>query len=75
MKNGGPAFPVYFPEHEGHEEYCQGGMTLRDYFAGQALMGAIAEGTGRGLGRSRADELAEFAQACADSMLKARGEV
>jgi hypothetical protein len=35
MKNGGTAFPVY----TGNSEHWEMGMTLRDYFAGQALIG------------------------------------
>ena len=39
---GGPAFPQ--PSHNGNfvSEYGMGGMTLRDYFAGQALMGFLS---------------------------------
>ena len=32
INTGGPAFPVM---------YCSEGMTLRDYFAGQAMAGAL----------------------------------
>ena len=45
--DGGPAFPVIPPANE-HGHYPSGypypdaGMTLRDYFAGQALIGIIA---------------------------------
>lgn len=44
---GGPAFPVIPPANEhGHSiegyPYPDGGMTLRDWFAGQALVGIIA---------------------------------
>lgn len=37
--DGGPAFP-----HEVHSNY-RGGMTLRDWFAGQALKGLLSGGT------------------------------
>lgn len=37
---GGPAFPAgYHPEGNSADQY---GMSLRDWFAGQALMGIIA---------------------------------
>jgi hypothetical protein len=36
---GGPAFPTEHPSHDQNK-----GMPLRDYFAGQALMGLIASG-------------------------------
>jgi hypothetical protein len=47
----------------------QDGMTLRDYFAGQALAGRLADGTDR-----RKQDVAEQAYAFADAMLEARGE-
>ena len=37
MNDGGPAFPVVITEDD-----FFGGMTLRDYFAGQALTGMLA---------------------------------
>lgn len=46
--NGGPAFPEVFSEERGEHgergyEVCStGGMSLRDWFAGQALAGMIA---------------------------------
>lgn len=40
---GGPAFPVHTVEPVGGEvRYLSTGMTLRDYFAGQALAGMLA---------------------------------
>jgi hypothetical protein len=58
---GGPAFPVADPcEHAG--------MTLRDYFAGQALAGLIAYSGSWPIGAS------ERAYAHADAMLKIRTE-
>ena len=68
-KNGGPAFPVTL-DHRG----CVGayGMTLRDWFAGQALAGILA---GRRMPDAVADENAAFAGDAfdvADAMLAAR---
>ena len=42
INHGGPAFPS---EGEGHgnPKYHSPGMTLRDWFAGQALAGLLAE--------------------------------
>jgi hypothetical protein len=41
--DGGPAFPRYGnDERHGASALCQDGMSLRDYFAGQALVGWIA---------------------------------
>jgi len=44
-------------------------MTMRDHYAGLAMQGMLAENGGGALGN---DELAEFAWAVADAMLKAR---
>ena len=42
-KDGGPAFPRdSFRDEEAGLLITQNGMTLRDWFAGQALMGQIA---------------------------------
>jgi hypothetical protein len=42
--DGGPAFPHFkFAENGKVEILPQGGMTLRDYFAGQALVGMFAD--------------------------------
>ena len=60
------AFPIVIPtDCAGYED----GMTLRDYFAGQALIGRLADGTDR-----RKRDVAEEAYAYADAMLEARGE-
>ena len=39
-KHGGFAFPQSNPD-VAYSDYIGGGMTLRDYFAGQALMGLM----------------------------------
>jgi hypothetical protein len=61
-----PAFP---------DEY-QDGMTLRDYFAAQAMQGAIAHGLFNADKASSgyAEYVANVAYVYADAMLKARGE-
>ena len=62
-KNGGPAFPT----HSTMQPLDTRGMTLRDYFAGQALAGMLADpnvGT--------REETAECAYDMADYMLAAR---
>ena len=45
------------------------GMELRDYFAAKAMQGMLAESGG---GALHNQDLAEFAYALADSMMKAR---
>jgi hypothetical protein len=48
IEDGGPAFPEVFTDLEGKggayhsNTYSAGGMTLRDWFAGQALAGLMA---------------------------------
>lgn len=59
--NGGPAFPVAFTTTP------LTGMTLRDYFAAQALPALIADG---GLN----SYLARDAYAIADAMLRERNQ-
>ena len=64
--NGGPAFPTVFIEVEWGSSY--GGMTLRDYFAGQALAGMLANSSARGAWAT----YAEHSYAQADAMISAR---
>ena len=57
-----------FPHSQPLNPYSQHGMTLRDYFAGQALAGRLADGTDR-----LRQSVAEEAYAYADAMIEARG--
>ena len=76
-QNGGPAFPVStrpleYEHGYGHQDGAStwqfGGMTLRDYFAAQALQGLLAApDTGFSF-----NELATACYKTADAMLKAR---
>ena len=74
--DGGPAFPSIAPEFTGissdgderWENGPQGGMSLRDYFAGQALAGMLADSESGGTAR----DFAKAAYAQADAMLAAR---
>ncbi|MCB3267613.1 hypothetical protein NL448_08880 [Klebsiella pneumoniae] len=66
--NGGPAYPT-----QGYE-----GLTLRDYFAGQAMQGWLAsypEGIQHPVATRHEKMVAEFSYLMADAMLKAREEV
>jgi hypothetical protein len=67
INDGGPAFPSV-GEGFGNPSYSAPGMTLRDWFAGQALAGALADPT--------CDlspiELAKKTYEFADAMLAAR---
>ena len=61
--DGGPAFPQPIVRPSGNIH----GMSLRDYFAGQAL-------EGRGYDGWRAQDIAEMAYEIADTMLRARSK-
>ena len=61
---GGPAFPVV----DMSKTQCLG-MTLRDWFAGQALVGAVAGGRGLVISHTM---FASSAYAIADAMLAER---
>jgi hypothetical protein len=62
-KNDGFAFPQSNPD-VAYSDYIGGGMTLRDYFAGQALMGLVNQ--------YHPDGAAKLAYEYADAMLAAR---
>lgn len=71
INDGGPAFPHFKTNSAtGYVELCpQGGMTLRDYFAGQALSGMLAH-----LLKSTPSAFASNAYEIADAMLAAHKE-
>lgn len=76
--DGGPAFPqdgtaLKFPD------YASAGMSLRDWFAGQALAGLIGDQSFRAYARSHAGKSgpaihAEAAYQVADAMLAERSK-
>ena len=72
INDGGPAFPS--EQHETQDgtwnQTFERGMTLRDYFAGQALAGLMASEADGGV--YLADHAALRAYEFADAMLKAR---
>lgn len=37
INDGGPAYPIHTPENHRSNAYTDYGMTMRDFFAGQAL--------------------------------------
>lgn len=66
QNNGGPAFPY---GQENHTERSSEGMTLRDYFAGQALAGMMAHDQ---TSSWQDYEVAGDCYVYADAMIKAR---
>lgn len=70
--DGGPAFPVTASTGDPRDGvYCRDGMSLRDWFAGKALAGLLADPNCDGSYKG----VAESAYGFADAMLAARGEV
>jgi hypothetical protein len=72
IKDGGPAFP-----HEQHGDYDKPGMSLRDYFAAQALTVVASVEAPTLLTRGRTAEdmagfIARVSYLLADAMLAAR---
>lgn len=67
LKNqGGPAFPTPTPDLEE-------GMTLRDYYAGQALVGLLSgQYSSAGSSTFNLEEVPEESYKIADAMLAAR---
>lgn len=61
MNNGGPAFPVPNDANRNGEP----GMSLRDFFAGMAIMGKVGS-------LENDDRLAKWAYILADAMLAER---
>jgi hypothetical protein len=70
INDGGPAFPHFkFAENGKVEILPQGGMTLRDYFAAQALAGMLTRKESDGWTNR---EVAGDCYSYADAMLAAR---
>ena len=68
---GGPAFPVTATDRSGQIAPTEFGMTLRDWFAGQALVGLLSDPICEGSN----DPFGQYAEASyryADAMLEAR---
>lgn len=70
-KDGGPAFPSE-GEGFGDARYHTPGMSLRDYFAGQALAGVITLFPPDEIGSWRDRQNARIAYGIADAMLAER---
>lgn len=81
IEDGGPAFPIHSSDMFGGPITLKDGMSLRDWFAGQALPAVVADSLAfnlRMIESGKEPVLNEFdvakqAYAYADAMLKARG--
>jgi len=67
--DGGPAFPHVGTNTNGGINVVEPGMTLRDYFAGQALVGILISESSIG---ETSDAVAVHAYEYADSMMSFR---
>jgi hypothetical protein len=67
MKNGGDAFPCYVGN-----DMAERGMTLRDYFAGQAIINVML--CDEDMERTSVEDIAKWAYKIADAMLAEREE-
>jgi hypothetical protein len=76
IKDGGPAFPVHWPNQASISSFCELGMSLRDYFAGQAMAGMNASLTSAPNWPSPTAQvqMASCAYAMADAMLAERAK-
>lgn len=83
IADGGPAFPVTASTGDPRDGvYCRDGMSLRDWFAGQALSGLCSNANVIGYSASCGFEivntdqigLAAFSISLADAMIAARKE-
>lgn len=79
IQDGGPAFPTaYYETEHGDQVWSTGGipgMSLRDWFAGQALAGILAGGFADTIPHDDVNggsDAAFFAYQYADAMLAAR---
>jgi hypothetical protein len=74
INDGGPAFPRPAAFSNAERTACteQDGMTLRDWFAGQALAGMISAVDPKSEGSQAIKPIAEAAYDFADAMLRAR---
>jgi hypothetical protein len=77
LEDGGPAYPATVATGIANLTTDHPGMSLRDWFAGQALAGIMGPNydwftSGPSETGSRAHEAAHFAYSLADAMLEAR---
>lgn len=70
INDGGPAYPVTPTDRSGQLASTEWDMSLRDYFAGQAMIGIMASGGNW----YEYDHNAGVAYLAADAMIKAREE-
>jgi hypothetical protein len=81
IDDGGPAFPIAVSTGDPRDGvYSRDGMSLRDYFAGQALIDIrirthIAKASGHIVSDCSPKDMATEAYIIADEMMKARNKI
>lgn len=68
---GGTAFPLVYDDEIKLTKEIHSGMTMRDWFAGKAMQGLLADRSWQGM---TTDQVAEFSYFMADAMLKERSK-
>jgi hypothetical protein len=74
---GGQVYPVHERVYVGdgiHEDVYHDGLTLRDYFAGQALAGICAEESTGGTNGMIYEDAAKYSYGLADAMIKEKNK-
>jgi hypothetical protein len=76
IDDGGPAFPQPETAHGNTvgDQFGQGGLSMRDWFAGQALCGILAAHAGDDIALPDPVNAAKDAYNYADAMIEARKE-
>jgi hypothetical protein len=72
INTGGPAFPSIRDIRHRPDFDSEEGMTLRDYFAAQAMQAFVSAWVSTNTGPDNDLKVAEYAYAMADAMLEAR---
>lgn len=74
--DGGPAFARPYSHDSFNDEVCpsQRGMSLRDYYAGKALQGMLADLPPTCYGLNWIENVTRESWALADAMLRARAQ-
>lgn len=72
INDGGPVHPIVETNGQGQPELTHTGMSLRDHFAGQALLGILSANEDKSEMAGLHEVIAKGCYVWADAMLKAR---
>ncbi|MCO5092098.1 hypothetical protein [Bosea sp. (in: a-proteobacteria)] len=74
IEDGGPAFPMLGNVAHNSDWLTEPGMSLRDWFAGQAMSRLLDTCRGDNFGVEFVDHVAEHSYRVSDAMLRARAK-